>query len=485
MASKPNIYLSLEKPERQIRLIRLKGGEDGIRCRLETHSLSLASKRPRFVALSYVWGTDAATHEIRINDHSFLVRDNLYDLLTTLSRLAVRPQDNQEYVSVAYIPAIRSNSNNSLEGMLWDYHLWIDAICINQADHVERASQVDLMKDIFASADFVISWLGPEQDGWSSQAMNQLKEYDGRQPARYYRQDPLTKLFRLMYWRRTWIVPEFIGHKHLYLLCGATGFWVNNGTPYHQISQTDSPGSRLLAKRYQWQHQGFLDHGDDNDDDDDDDDEDHRALDRYENIVDRKHITIDRLLKTFPYGLCADPRDRLYSLLGLVRHSDTSSDALLSLRTDYTISPTQLYYRALRHLRYSPSLTNERQWTRFREMLRQSLEVPDDAAFRHFDMLYRLTEHERYRQLVSRAANLAESDDSDGVSSGKAAAAAPSRFFLFQALEEYFGPSDHGTRSWEYGWVIGQWDDFPRDEDPVVWDAFTSLLEEKGSLRVL
>lgn len=38
--------------------------------------------------------------------------------------------------------------------------LWIDQLCINQADFVERASQVALMKDIYASSNEVYVWLG-------------------------------------------------------------------------------------------------------------------------------------------------------------------------------------------------------------------------------------------------------------------------------------------------------------------------------------
>lgn len=39
--------------------------------------------------------------------------------------------------------------------------LWVDAICINQADPIERAQQVAMMGDIYTSACNVINWLGP------------------------------------------------------------------------------------------------------------------------------------------------------------------------------------------------------------------------------------------------------------------------------------------------------------------------------------
>ena len=48
--------------------------------------------------------------------------------------------------------------------------MWIDALCINQADNEEKGIQVSIMGKIFATAERVISWLGPEEDN-SNQAM--------------------------------------------------------------------------------------------------------------------------------------------------------------------------------------------------------------------------------------------------------------------------------------------------------------------------
>lgn len=39
--------------------------------------------------------------------------------------------------------------------------LWIDALCINQTDNVEKSSQVLMMGDVFAQATRVVVWLGP------------------------------------------------------------------------------------------------------------------------------------------------------------------------------------------------------------------------------------------------------------------------------------------------------------------------------------
>ncbi|ENH68160.1 Heterokaryon incompatibility protein 6, OR allele [Fusarium oxysporum f. sp. cubense race 1] len=43
--------------------------------------------------------------------------------------------------------------------------LWIDQICINQADNKEKGQQVAMMGSIYSSATQVLVWLGPAQDG--------------------------------------------------------------------------------------------------------------------------------------------------------------------------------------------------------------------------------------------------------------------------------------------------------------------------------
>jgi hypothetical protein len=39
--------------------------------------------------------------------------------------------------------------------------LWIDSICINQKDNVEKATQIEMMGQIYARSAQVLIWLGP------------------------------------------------------------------------------------------------------------------------------------------------------------------------------------------------------------------------------------------------------------------------------------------------------------------------------------
>lgn len=45
-----------------------------------------------------------------------------------------------------------------------DGWVWVDAVCINQSDMAERASQVAMMGSIYAGAEMVIAWVGWEWD---------------------------------------------------------------------------------------------------------------------------------------------------------------------------------------------------------------------------------------------------------------------------------------------------------------------------------
>lgn len=94
-------------------------------------------ERPRFYALSYVWGDPNDTTNIEVNGKSVAVTKSLETALRRLSNF-----DNGKYSK----------------------DIWIDALCINQADLDEKAYQVPLMGEIYSHTERVIGWLGQEDD---------------------------------------------------------------------------------------------------------------------------------------------------------------------------------------------------------------------------------------------------------------------------------------------------------------------------------
>ncbi|KAI0456681.1 heterokaryon incompatibility protein-domain-containing protein [Xylaria acuta] len=122
--------LAAEPPSIRL-LILLKGSHrDPVRCRLEHVSLT---DEPEYEALSYTWGDSSATQPIQVNDDPRPVTRNLVSALQHL-----RHEDHDRY-------------------------LWVDAVCINQADTAERGQQVSIMGQIYSKAKSVVVWLGPEE----------------------------------------------------------------------------------------------------------------------------------------------------------------------------------------------------------------------------------------------------------------------------------------------------------------------------------
>ncbi|KAI0445239.1 heterokaryon incompatibility protein-domain-containing protein [Xylaria telfairii] len=125
------IYRSLDPEQREIRLLRLHPSSsfgDAIKCSL-FHSF--LDHLPEYEALSYVWGPLEFSQEILVEGQSIKITENL--------ECALR----------------------HLRHVLAERTLWVDALCINQADIVERNHQVTLMKEIYSLCICDLAWLGP------------------------------------------------------------------------------------------------------------------------------------------------------------------------------------------------------------------------------------------------------------------------------------------------------------------------------------
>jgi len=117
-----------------IRLLQLEPANDRsalIRCSFITVRLA---DRPAYEALSYVWGTYSQRETIRVATADVSVTTNLFLALSSL-----RHPDTPRT-------------------------LWVDALCINQADVEERSRQVSIMGLIYTEADNVVVYLGEEWD---------------------------------------------------------------------------------------------------------------------------------------------------------------------------------------------------------------------------------------------------------------------------------------------------------------------------------
>lgn len=372
-------YTPLNRQTRSIRLLRFEDESrttPGLRmsCLMETFELA---RCPPFFALSYTWGSPDLCHEISINGKTLRVRENLYVAMSVLQKL----------------PTTQVSHDPLREHELHHRHFWVDAICINQEDILERGHQVNLMEAIFTGAACVIAWLGIEADG-SKVAINEIKSRfrsyaiggRGAYPNDWILRWAFRCLSSRSYWSRMWIVQEFILPKNLLLLCGEDGAWwedlVASKSAIMQMTLLQSRWLNLWEARERWQY--YNSHHEDvgnavtEEQGAGGTSNEGRAFGTKPAL--RGANSLYELLFAFNYGQCSDPRDRIYALLSLVRHQRPHGSE--SLPPDYTISVDQLYYRVLSHLRYSPYLAGYESWLRFRAVLSRALELdPDGLSF--------------------------------------------------------------------------------------------------------
>jgi Heterokaryon incompatibility protein (HET) len=208
-----NLYkkLPLSEEEPNFRLLELDLSRDAatadevvIHARLDTYDLRGGID---YDALSYCWGTGEESVEIIINGESVPISPNLFAALKQM-RLDQRNTASQR-------------------------KLWIDAVCINQSDNVEKSHQVMLMRDIYANASRVIIWIGGPDD-LSDLAFDTLKRFaaddktsDGSATYRDI-QDTVRKrraavqlFIERPYFIRMWIIQEVVVAKEATIRCGS------------------------------------------------------------------------------------------------------------------------------------------------------------------------------------------------------------------------------------------------------------------------
>lgn len=183
--------------------------------------------------LSYTWGAPEITNTVLLNGRPMGVRRNLHEFLDmVVQRLSIDPS------------------------WLGAGAIWIDALCINQNDDVEKSTHVQHMGSIYEHAEEVLIWLG------NSSAIGGLFEWlnksqrirdkialfvpQDRTPKRL--RDALSELGVHPYWTRAWILQEIYLAKSVRILCGT--------------SETD-PGA--LRRCYKGKSQAFMDDLDDSD----------------------------------------------------------------------------------------------------------------------------------------------------------------------------------------------------------------------------
>ena len=160
-----------------------------------------------------------------------LVTENCLEALNFLRRIVVG--DN----------AVPGDMFQRLCGKTRALYIWIDAICINQDDLLERNAQVAIMSRIFGQAQIVLGWLG-KGDGLSKTALHTVAQLCSRicEDANSGHGKSFTgsiyefsdfdesnwlavfALLQRLWFRRAWIVQEAVFAQELILVCGSNVF---------------------------------------------------------------------------------------------------------------------------------------------------------------------------------------------------------------------------------------------------------------------
>ncbi|RTE76907.1 hypothetical protein BHE90_008638 [Fusarium euwallaceae] len=333
LIGEPYEYTDLNDGPDSIRLLELLPGtrQDDIVCNLVEYSLD--SRLREYDALSYVWGDKSNLTPIQINERTLMVTTNLRTALLNIRKL------DQPCT------------------------LWVDAVCIDQTQVLERNHQVSIMADIYRSATRTIIWMGDSRPAYTKKAFAMLNELAAEAVSRHHpsmdinpynlpltllhlkvTESPLFDRFRddfsilhlacAEWWYRAWTAQEFLLASQAVVMAGTfTMDWVRFSTginygfslgiwnPVTLGIIVDPIVIPYLSTHAMW---------------------DQRK--RPERLsVTTPAQTLLELLVQCRLRQASDPRDKVYSLLGLTHADGDNSAGTLGIEADYRLSASQVY----------------------------------------------------------------------------------------------------------------------------------------------
>ena len=274
-----------------IRLVRILPGSSYSNIRCELQLATLGPEVPEYVALSYCWGDAAQKTWILCNGQRLEVTKSLLCALRRFRRK---------------------------DGIAT---FWIDQVCIDQENIEERNKQVQLMRDIYRSAQIVYVWLGDEADD-SDLAMKfvprllQTTQTSGQYSCPCTIEKAGLPQWNAKEWKavvallcrpwfgRAWVLQEVATASSTSIVCGREVIsWEDYEAFIHRVTETEI--WRTLLDGFLEESSSIL----------------HRRL---VGLLEIKQIygkdgnlTSGDVLWRSRFFEATDPRDRIYALLGL------------------------------------------------------------------------------------------------------------------------------------------------------------------------
>jgi hypothetical protein len=283
-------------------------------------SLTPHSSSPELPAVSKTFGYEPLNHEIpsirllRVHPESSpegylqctIQHATINAEYTCLSYVWGPPDDGITILLGGKQHKVRSNLSQFLEvarARHTDKLLWIDALCINQRDILERNHQVQQMGTIFSSAREVLAWLGHAKI--IAKHLTEVAKYETTNMSSYSGEH--WAFLGSSYWTRAWITQEVLLARRVTLCAG-----------HAELNTT-----RLLLLC----QQGY------------------RLPSTIRDLIDLttnlKRPSLIRLLVEHRWKECHVPRDRIYSLLSVCGEGS-------DLRVDYQVSNEEVFLETIR-----------------------------------------------------------------------------------------------------------------------------------------
>ena len=311
-------YPPLDDPTRQTRLICFESGDkssqvdtEPIRCRLIVVNLDACASH-EYHALSYCWGDVTDARPIHVNDNLHYITSNL---------------------EAALHRAIEINR---------DRLVWADAICINQRDLEEKASQVNLMASIFTMASCCLIWLG-DTTTEPDYSPNTIYEPDAKKAfslieslardEHYTRpgnreEGSLAPLMKLTWWHRIWTVQEAILPPYCVAMCGSLTL------PWATFMQASTNFRRhhykMCCNRAVSSLKEF-------------NNKIKELEDTRREMVSDSGTDMNRIFQKFQDRNATDPRDKVFGLLALGATSSSGLTIAAGLSADYSASNPEIF----------------------------------------------------------------------------------------------------------------------------------------------
>jgi hypothetical protein len=399
----PFVHPALPSDQDAIRILKIDPGDFSSPLAGTLTSVAF-SDRPKYVALSYTWGhsypdnlklpispiesrlsipspsSSPDRSPTRLSPGPRHRRSSSIDqrMAERLHRLGLSPPPvanniRGEIVLNGDALGIGNNLQLALLHLRSPIHIltiWVDAICINQADKIERNHQVSMMAFVYTRATKVVAWLGtkayPPMNGlfrsmsleWKAGQTQHLGAFlEGQNKLRCSLKPDQGTFARMMdstYWKRMWIVQEVCLPRLLLIMYGSD-IWTHEEFREWEYLPLAHPETRLTQPPHGYSNAAL------------------RLLE----TRDRRHTNVMRLenlIEVFANNDCSELRDRIYGVVGcandvkpyagldesansLQAHIDTLNSGMVSsyrqnrgvgsLRIDYSCTFYDLWTRVV------------------------------------------------------------------------------------------------------------------------------------------